>query len=180
MPHTVFGIADAQEAMTSFTEKYKPLLYQKACSMANDNLSPEDLMQETLTKVWAKRDTFLPLSDPQRVSYCLRAMRNLVINENKRGKIIAFVPDDDTSEYPSTTLTPEEFLFRKFEHEQVHNALGQLDEHARMLIERKYLLNDSDENIAKDMRIKPDSVRMAFSRARRKLKKLLMQQDKDS
>ena len=179
MPHTVSGIADAQEAMTSFTEKYKPLLYQRASSMANDNLSPEDLVQETLTKVWAKKDKFLSLSDPQRVSYCIRTMTNIVTNENKRRKIIEFVPDDGTSEYLSTEPTPEEFLFRKFQHEQVHNALEQLDEQTRMLIERKYLLNDSDENIAKDMRIKPDSVRMAFSRARRKLKKLLMQQGKD-
>lgn len=180
MPHTASGIADAQNAMTSFTEKYKPLLYQKACSMANDNLSPEDLVQETLTKVWAKKEKFLSLPDPQRVSYCIRTMRNLVINENKRGKVIEFVFDDDTSEYLSTEPTPEEFLFRKFEYDQIHYAMEQLDEHSRVLIERKYLLNDSDESIANDMKIKPASVRMAFSRAKQKLKKLLITQNKDN
>lgn len=180
MPHIISGIADAQDAMTSFIEKYKPLLYQRACMMANNILSPEDLVQETLTKVWAKRDKFLALSDPQRISYCIRTMRNLVINENKRGKVIEFVPDDNTSEYLSTEPTPEEFLFRKFEYDQIHCALEQLDERSRMLIERKYLLNDSDEIIANDMKIKPASVRMSFSRAKQKLKKLLIRQNKDN
>lgn len=179
MPHTVSGIADAQEVMTLFTEKYKPLLYQRACSMANDNLCPEDLVQETLTKVWAKRDTFLPLSDPQRVSYCIRTMRNLVINENKRGKIIEFVPDDDISEYLSTSPTPEEFLFRKFEREEFYAAMDKLDESSRMLLERKYFLKHTDEEISKDLNIKKDSVRMAFSRAKKKLKSILTYHSKN-
>ena len=177
MPHIDSGIADAQEAMASFVNKYKPLLYQRACSIANNYFSPEDLVQETLTRVWANRERFLSLSDSQRIAYCIRAMTNIVINESKRRKIIEFVPEEDTSSYLSTEPTPEEFLFRKFEHEQVHDAIAQLDERSRMLIERKYLLNDSDENIASDLDIKTDSVRMAFSRAKQKFKMLLTRQD---
>lgn len=173
MPHTVSGIADAQNAMTSFTEKYKPLLYQKACSMANNNLSPEDLVQETLTRVWAKKDKFLSLSDPQRVSYCIKTMTNIVINENKRRKIIEFVSTDNTSDYLSTNPTPEDFLFRRFEYEELHSAMNKLDESSRMLLERKYFLKHTDEEISKDLNIKKDSVRMAFSRAKKKLKSIL-------
>ena len=56
-------------------------------------------------------------------------------------------------------------LFRK--------ELNQLDEATRTLLTRKYILEESDEAIAQDLNVKPGSIRMMLTRAKRKLLQLL-------
>ena len=51
-----------------------------------------------------------------------------------------------------------------------------LDENTRWLLEARYILDYSDGELARELGVKPDSVRMALTRARRKARHLMESQ----
>lgn len=51
-----------------------------------------------------------------------------------------------------------------------------LDENTRWLLEARYILDYSDGELARELGVKPDSVRMALTRARRKARRLMESQ----
>ena len=50
------------------------------------------------------------------------------------------------------------------------------DENTRWLLEARYILDYSDGELARELGVKPDSVRMALTRARRKARRLMESQ----
>lgn len=67
-------------------------------------------------------------------------------------------------------------IIRKALHQRFGEVWPQLNERYRILLESKYILEKSDEELADDFGMKPDSVRMALCRARRSAKKLLVEE----
>ena len=53
-------------------------------------------------------------------------------------------------------------------------ALESLPDNERLLLEQKYFLGSSDEELARFFRCKPGSVRMKLTRARRHMLRILM------
>lgn len=60
--------------------------------------------------------------------------------------------------------------------EALHRAWKRLDPRSQYLLEARYILNKSFEEIAADINIQPDSVRAAISRARKKARKLILEE----
>ena len=60
--------------------------------------------------------------------------------------------------------------------EALHRAWKRLDPRSQYLLEARYILNKSFEEIAADINIQPDSVRAALSRARKKARKLILEE----
>lgn len=54
-----------------------------------------------------------------------------------------------------------------------------LDYRHQYILEARYILEKSLEEIAEDLEIKPESVRMALTRARRKAYSLIMMEEKN-
>lgn len=60
----------------------------------------------------------------------------------------------------------EEYMISKEEIDELVRRWPQLDDRSKLLLEGKYILGKSDEELAEELSIKPASVRMALTRAR--------------
>lgn len=65
---------------------------------------------------------------------------------------------------------------RRLEPEGLAQVWPRLDENTRWLLEARYILDYSDGELARELGVKPDSVRMALTRARRKARRLMESQ----
>ena len=73
---------------------------------------------------------------------------------------------------------PEELVAQaaKLELDALAQVWPRLDENTRWLLEARYILDYSDGELARELGVKPDSVRMALTRARRKARRLMESQ----
>ncbi len=65
---------------------------------------------------------------------------------------------------------------RRLELDALAQVWPRLDENTRWLLEARYILDYSDGELARELGVKPDSVRMALTRARRKARRLMESQ----
>ena len=86
----------------------------------------------------------------------------------------------DLSEQEDGGLPVEEQLIRKEWQREFAKIWDELPERERLLLEGKYIFHESDEDIASWMNCKPSSVRMALTRARRKILEELIRREHDA
>ncbi len=166
---------DDRDLMTEFYLKYKNLLYSEAKKHLNIPEDIEDTVYEALTKIIDKMSVFRDLKPWQRVQYAVTTVRNLSYILLKRNHYFTMVSFEDMGfEIPadadqSAEKTVEDALFKTYVRE-VWNKIA-LDD--RMLLEQKYILHWKDEELAATLGIKPQSVRMRLTRAKRSVLKEL-------
>ena len=70
----------------------------------------------------------------------------------------------------------EDRVLRRLELDALAQVWPRLDENTRWLLEARYILDYSDGELARELGVKPDSVRMALTRPRRKARRLMESQ----
>lgn len=141
----------------------------------------EDIVQDCLVKLTEKVETLRALSEPALVSYIMATAKNTTMNcvrrqSRKQKNIICYedVIDDLTArEAPDSSL--DDVLIRLEDREQIRAIWPRLDTASKRILEAKYYLEYDDRELAQIWGIKPNSVRMRLTRARRKLLELLME-----
>ena len=113
---------------------------------------------------------------PSQINYVIATAKNTSLNylrDTKKYFAYSFddflcCPDDDGhSRYVEASLIRQEDV------EALAKVWPKLDPKIRYILEEKYVLDKSSAEIAQDLGIKPDSVRMALTRARRAALSLL-------
>lgn len=128
----------------------------------------EELVQDAMVKALEKIDLLRTMSEEGRLFYMTTTVRNLAINRLARRKRFIFCSLEDAEYLLRTNMDHvEDKLDREMRLEQFRKAWNCIDEDARRLLERKYVLKHSDEAIAADLCIKPESVRMRLTRTKR-------------
>lgn len=160
-----------RELMTEFYLKHNALMYHEAQKHLGVPEDVEDIVYEALARIIDKMDVFRELKPWQRVQYALTAVRNLSYILLKRNNHFNFISFDSIEfDLPASEETLPDVATEKSMHssaiKQIWNAL-ELDD--KILLEQKYLLHWRDEEIALPLNIKPQSVRMRLTRAKRNL-----------
>ena len=164
----------ARTSIADFYQKYRNLIFKKANEMANDPDYVEDLVQDTMYQLLRREELFLSLSEAQQVDYCIKTIRNTAFNHHKRNQKIRFLSENTIGEQIDPSPTMEETILHRSDLELFHKELDQLDDASRTLLTRKYIREEPNEAIAKDLNVKPSSIRMMLTRAKRKLPQLLL------
>ncbi len=160
-----------RELMTEFYLKYNKLLCNEARKFLNTQEDVEDAVYEALTKVINKMDVFRTLQPLQQVQYALTTVRNLAIVSIRRSNLYTMVSYEDMDyEIPASQETSPDALLENEEFTSfVREIWKELDLDDRTLLEQKYVLKWSDVELAALFGIKPQSVRMRLTRAKRNL-----------
>jgi RNA polymerase sigma-70 factor (sigma-E family) len=129
-------------------------LYRSAILLTGQHQSAEDLVQETLTRmyvVWRSRR----VEDP--VAYSRATLMNTFISGRRRRS---------SSEYPQAVL-PEVVApdSDPAERVDVHRALGELKPIDRAIVVMRYLEDISVDEVAATLRMSPGNVRVRATRA---------------
>lgn len=154
----------------SFRNDILPLkdkLFRLALRITFDRAEAEDIVQETLIRVWNKRDEWTQFGSIE--AYCLTVARNLAIDrsERKGAHTVELTPD---MEQPSDALSPYEKLVTKERMTLIHRLMNGLPEKQRLIMQLRDIEGKSYKEIAAVLNLTEEQVKVNLFRARQKIK----------
>lgn len=154
----------------SFRNDILPLkdkLFRLALRITFDRAEAEDVVQETLIRVWNKREEWTQFGSME--AYCLTVARNLAIDrsERKDAQTVELTPD---MEQPSDASSPYEKLVTKERMTLIHRLMNGLPEKQRLIMQLRDIEGKSYKEIASVLNLTEEQVKVNLFRARQKIK----------
>ncbi len=161
----------------SFRHDILPLknrLYRLALRITLDAADAEDIVQDTLIRVWNKREEWEQLSSPE--AYCLTVCRNLALDrsEQRRTRQTERLEEAGPDTTPDSAATPYEALAADEQMALIRRLLDELPEVQRSIMELRDVEGKTYKEIAEVLRLNEDQVRVYLFRARQKIKQRLI------
>mgnify|MGYP003044230107 CR=1 FL=1 len=113
----------------SFRNDILPLkdkLYRLALRITFDSAEAEDIVQDTMIRVWNKRDEWTQFDSIE--AYCLTVARNLAIDRSQKLESQNVELTPETQEMPDT-LTPDRAYEQDEQLRLVHHLINELPQH---------------------------------------------------
>lgn len=169
---------DSRQFFIDLYRDYKPLMYRTALSYVRNPSTAEDLVHDALVKLIEKEDTITKLRRCTLVSYIVYTIRNLSKNYLRRQSLEQqhFVDVDiNSNEFQAVddAPLPEEIMLMSERRGEFIEIWDNLPDDTKVLLEGKYILCLSDEELAAEFDCSPNSIRMKLTRARRRVIQLI-------
>lgn len=164
----------------SFQNDVLPLknkLFRLALRITLNREEAEDVVQDTLIKVWNARDRWLELDSIE--AYSLTIARNLSLDrikkmENQNDSL----EEQNTERLDENTSTPSERMIQKDKLDIVRNIINELPEKQRSCLQLRDIEGKSYKEIADILSITEDQVKVNIFRARQTVKQRFQQFDR--
>lgn len=137
-------------------------------------------MQECVVKLMDKIPVLQQLSESKRRNYIITVVKNTTISYLRREAPRQGTPYDDWArDCVGTGLEddPEALILHQAEIQQLQFVWERLDERSRYVLSGRYVLEQSFEEMARELGVSPASVRMMLTRAKRAAKELMEQNE---
>lgn len=172
---------DDRDFMESLYKRYYKMLFYKARNYCQDPETAEDIVHDAFEKLIQKIPLLRSFDCCRIRAYLVSTVRNTAITKSAKWKAELLRRADDRFEdscdqIPDGTLSIEELLMRKELDQALAAALNTLDPKEQFMLEAKYFLQYSDQEIARVLRVQPASIRMKLTRTRRKVLKQLCEE----
>ena len=173
IPVIISAIEDEsdREFMENLFLSYQRLMYYEINHIIDDCWLAEDVMQSTIVKLINNIETIRHLPTRKLVNYLISACKNTALNElrNKYRHNETLVGDwyDIISENTCYEDNPEFYVLKDEEFDILAQLWDKLDERSKYLLRGRYILNLTYDELARELHVKPESIRMALTRARR-------------
>lgn len=159
----------------SFRNDILPLkdkLFRLALRITFDRAEAEDIVQETMIRVWNKRNEWTLFGSVE--AYCLTVARNLAIDrsELKDAQTVELSPE---MEQTDTTSNPYERLASKERMALIHRLIGRLPEKQRTAMQLRDIEGKSYKEIALLLDMTEEQVKVNLFRARQKVKQQFLE-----
>ena len=154
----------------SFRNDILPLkdkLYRLALRITLDSAEAEDIVQDTMIRVWNKRDEWAQFNSIE--AFCLTVARNLAIDRSQKSEAQNIELTTETQEM-SDGSTPERQLERSEQMDLVRKLINELPEKQRTIIQLRDIEEKSYKEIADVMQLTEDQVKVTLFRARQRIK----------
>ena len=154
----------------SFRNDILPLkdkLYRLALRITLDSAEAEDIVQDTMIRVWNKRDEWAQFNSIE--AFCLTVARNLAIDRSQKSEAQNIELTTETQEM-SYGSTPERQLERSEQMDLVRKLINELPEKQRTIIQLRDIEEKSYKEIADVMQLTEDQVKVTLFRARQRIK----------
>ena len=172
---------DDREFMEQLFRDFERVMFSVARKYVSNPTDQEDLVQESAIKLIEKISTIRPMNRCTLASYIVFTIRNTSIDflrgqKTERNKISSIA--DEIFSGPEAPFPPLDDLL--ISTEQLAELWGKLPDQDRVLVEGKYILDATDEELARQLKCKPNSIRMKLTRARRRAMKQLIDRKEGS
>lgn len=166
--------------MISFQNNVLPLknqLYRLALRITQNAEEAEDVVQETMMKVWNRRNEWQQLESIE--AFCLTICRNVAVDKIRRKDNLAQSLDDTTDVVDhSHSANPEEQTVQHDRIRLVRRLISQLPEKQRCCMQLRDIEGKSYRDIATILDISEQQVKINIFRARQTIKNQFMQIEK--
>lgn len=145
----------------------KDKLFRVALRITFDRAEAEDIVQETLIRVWNKREEWAQFGSIE--AYCLTVAKNLAIDrsEKKDAQTVELTP---AMEQASDVSSPYEKLVTKERMKLIHRLMDELPEKQRQIMQLRDIEDKSYKEIAVALNLTEEQVKVNLFRARQKVK----------
>lgn len=171
-----------REFMTElYLRFYSPML-KRAMAIVCDENCAEEIVQETFLQLIKNADLVMNIDRPKIPYYLMAAVRNTAVSSLRKlkrsGMQISFSFDENSAaeNIADPAPQPEEVYLHAELCSEVAKSIAQLSDRDRLLLETKYLLEKTDEEISEEFGISVNSVRSILSRARKRTYRLLQKE----
>lgn len=178
IPYCILVIEDDddREFMTALYEDYKRLMFFEVGKIANSKQDVEDIVQDVLEKLIDKIPLLRSLGHDQLINYIISACKHVALNHNRDHANQKETPYETYNELPDFDHDQYEVelrIIKREEAEVLRRVLPKMDLRSQRLLEGYYFLDIPMSELAEELGIKPNSVRMSLTRARKKALELL-------
>ena len=162
---------DDREFMTRLYLDYRWLIFSKVSNIVHDRTVAEDLVHDVIVKLIDKLQTISALDKRRLAAYIVETAKSTAIDYMRK-----YARVETASEEIGTMQDPEDVevqAIRRMDLEEMKLAWPELKDETRELLSRKYFLMQTDVEIADAFQVRPGSVRMMLTRARREVYQLI-------
>lgn len=154
----------------SFRDDILPLkdkLYRLALRITFNRAEAEDVVQDTMIRVWNKRDEWAQLDSIE--AYCTTVARNLAIDRSEKLESQNVPLTEEAAGLPDA-LTPDRQIERDEQLRLVHRLVNELPEKQRTIIQLRDVEGKSYKEIAEIMQLTEEQVKVNLFRARQRIR----------
>lgn len=166
----------------SFRNDVLPLkneLFRLALRITLNKAEAEDIVQETMIKVWNRRDTWDKIDSIE--AFCLTICRNMALDKVKAAANNSVTIDSETErEMPpdrSYAADPEEQAVQRDKVNVVRRIMNSLPEKQRTAMQLRDFEGKSYRDIATIMGVSEEQVKVSIFRARQTIKQKFIETD---
>lgn len=169
---------DRNRLESIYIEYYKLFLY-KAIKIAKEQTIAEDIIQDAMIRVIKRIHILRDLSEAQLLAYIVKTIQSCAIDyyrKNKGEPVFENLEDHTELEIPCDVM---ENLDKEALEMKLGEMLKHLPQREQDILVYKYIMDYDDVRISQLLGIKAESVRMALTRARRKVKEFWKEYEHD-
>lgn len=145
-------------------------LYRLALRITLNAAEAEDVVQETMLKVWSKREQWEQIESME--AFCIAVCRNMALDRMKRAENQNRVLDGSTIEKPDTSYhsNPEEQAVQRDRVRLVRQLINSLPEKQRTCMQLRDVEGKTYKEIADILGITEQQVKINIFRARQAIR----------
>ena len=147
----------------------KDKLFRLALRIALDSAEAEDITQDTLLRVWGRREELAGLQSIQ--AYCLTVCRNLALDRSQKREAANLSLEEARLDAPDPALRADEQLERDERLRRVHELFNRLPSAQRTAMQLRDIEGKSYREVADIMGITEENVKVTLFRARQAIRK---------
>ena len=164
----------------SFRNDVLPLkneLFRLALRITLNRVEAEDVVQETMIKVWNRRDRWDELESIE--AFCLTICRNIAIDKTRKAENQnQSLTDEHDAPDRSYSSNPEEQAMQQDRVRLVRRLIDNLPEKQRSVMQLRDIEGKSYKEIAQILAISEDQVKINIFRARQAIKQKFIETEK--
>ncbi|MBQ2062262.1 MAG: sigma-70 family RNA polymerase sigma factor [Oscillospiraceae bacterium] len=161
--------------MESVLDEYGPLMLSTARRYVDKDEAAEDVVQESFVRLIRHVRKIMGLPRCNLAGYVVNTVKNTAKNQLRAEQVRQKHADErapeDVSDMYEMEQSAEWVLVQGEERKNFYAVWETLPEADRTILEKKYILGETNEEIAQELGCRPDSVRMKLSRARHRAMK---------
>lgn len=152
----------------------KDKLFRLALRITFDRAEAEDVVQDTMIRVWNKREEWTQFGSIE--AYCLTVAKNLAIDrsQKKEAQNVELTPE---MEEESEISGPHDQLVNNERMSIIHRLINELPEKQRLIMQLRDIEGESYKEIAKILNLTEEQVKVNLFRARQKVKQRYLEID---
>lgn len=168
---------DDREFFSNLYETYNRIMVATARKYLSKQADIEDIMQDSLVSLMKQTTLLRTMDGCTLIAYIVSTVRNTSINRLKRlskeKRYSVDIEDASVENMQQDALSPEDLAVLAERKEALVSIWADLPETDRLLLSGKYILGYADQELAKLLDCRKESVRMKLTRARRRALSLL-------
>lgn len=151
----------------------KDRLFRLAWRITLDKAEAEDIVQDTLLRMWNQREEWSAITNPE--AYSITICRNLALDRSRRASASYLTLSEQRDESPDTQPAPDEQLHQAERVKMVRQAMDTLPEVQRTLMTLRDIEGKTYQEIGEILSLSEAQVKVYLHRARTKIKNRIEQ-----